>query len=91
MHGSELDGTRSEKSEVIGWLLAKENLAPDTCLMVGDRYHDIQGAAVHGIPAVGVLWGYGGHDELQDAGAHAICTAPEALAAALAGVCVRRR
>ncbi len=83
VHGSELDGTRSEKSEVIGWLLAAEGLAPDSCLMVGDRHHDIHGAARHGIPAVGVLWGYGSEDELQGAGARAVCAAPPTLERAL--------
>ncbi len=83
VHGSELDGTRSEKAEVIGWLLTTEGVSPDTCLMVGDRHHDVHGAATHGIPAVGVLWGYGSLDELHHAGAHAICAAPSALEEAL--------
>ena len=86
VHGSELDGTRSDKSEVIGWLLATEDLAAHTCLMVGDRHHDIHGAAAHGIPAIGVLWGYGSHDELQNAGARDVCAAPGTLEEVLVSV-----
>lgn len=40
--------------------------------MVGDRHHDAEGAAVFGIPTVGVLWGYGSRDELEQAGAETV-------------------
>ena len=41
-------------------------------LMVGDRRHDVLGAAAHGIKTVGVLYGYGGEKELSEAGAVAL-------------------
>ena len=38
-------------------------------VMVGDRLHDIEGAHKIGLPAVGVLYGYGDRPELENAGA----------------------
>ncbi len=89
VHGAELDGTRSEKHEVIGWLLARERIDARRCVMVGDRHHDIAGAAAHGIPAVGVSWGYGGRDELLGADAAALCDEPAALVAIVARLAAR--
>ncbi|MCW3015817.1 MAG: family hydrolase, partial [Solirubrobacterales bacterium] len=45
---------------------------PSQAVMVGDRRHDIEGAAVHGMAAIGVLWGIGDREELQQAGADAL-------------------
>jgi hypothetical protein len=41
VYGSELDGTRSEKSELLAWVVAQERLSPAKTVMVGDRSHDI--------------------------------------------------
>jgi phosphoglycolate phosphatase len=41
-------------------------------VMVGDRMHDVHGAAAHGIGCIGVLWGIGSEAELRDAGAVAV-------------------
>jgi len=41
-------------------------------VMIGDREHDILGAKEHGIPGIGVLYGYGDRAELEAAGAHEI-------------------
>lgn len=38
-------------------------------VMVGDKSHDVEGAHEHGIPCIGVTWGFGGRDELEAAGA----------------------
>lgn len=45
-------------------------------VMVGDRHHDVEGAAAHGIPAIGVSWGYAEPGELEAAGASAVATSP---------------
>ena len=37
--------------------------------MIGDREHDVLGAACFGIDSIGVLWGYGSREELTAAGA----------------------
>ena len=49
---------------------------PATAVMVGDREHDIQGAAENGIPAIGITWGYGDRAEREGAGAAAVCDTP---------------
>jgi phosphoglycolate phosphatase len=51
--------------------------------MVGDRHHDVDGAAEHGIPTVGVAWGYAEPGELD--GARLVVPHIEALAEALRG------
>jgi phosphoglycolate phosphatase len=66
--GSELDGTRSKKSDVIHYALIQNNITNlKDVLMVGDREHDIIGANEIGIDSVGVLYGYGDYDELTKA------------------------
>ncbi|GAU79141.1 HAD-IA family hydrolase [Fusibacter sp. 3D3] len=63
--GSELDGTRSQKREVIAYLMAIETLKAEEILMVGDRKHDLIGARDNQVDAVGVLYGYGDYEELS--------------------------
>lgn len=67
--GSELDESRSEKEEVIRYLLSTFALPKEQCIMVGDRRHDVIGARENGIRTIGVLYGYGTQSELTDAGA----------------------
>lgn len=67
--GSELDGRRTDKSEVIKYALDNLNLKNDEVVMIGDREHDIIGAVKNEIKSIGVLWGYGGRDEFEKSGA----------------------
>ena len=62
--GSNLDGTRIDKSEIIKHILDKENLVIDDTLMIGDRKHDIIGAHKNGMASIGVGYGYGSEQEL---------------------------
>lgn len=63
--GSELDGTRVEKSEVIEYVLAQiEDHKSRNIIMVGDRKFDIIGAQENDIDVIGVSYGYGSCDEL---------------------------
>jgi phosphoglycolate phosphatase len=80
IYGSELDGTRSDKSDLVAHVLKAESLSPHSTVMVGDRAHDIVGAKAHGVFPIGVLWGYGSYDELVAAGATTLCEQPEMLA-----------
>ncbi|MGE8405652.1 MAG: HAD family hydrolase [Pseudomonas sp.] len=64
IYGSELDGTRTNKVELIGHLLAEEGLDPAQTLMIGDRKHDLIGARSNGLQAVAVGYGFGSHEEL---------------------------
>ena len=68
--GSSLDGQRSRKSDVVAHALAQLEPLPERVVMVGDRAHDVQGAAEHGIATVVVGWGYGRSDATGDAAAH---------------------
>lgn len=75
-----MDGTATTKSEVLALTLAGlGDPDPTGCRMVGDRHHDVEGAAGFGIRCVGVAWGYGGRDELLAAGADAVAEAPSDL------------
>ncbi len=69
--GATLDGTRSHKSDVIAYLLNQIG-TPKDMLMVGDTKFDVLGAAEHDIPTIGVSWGYGSIEEMEQAGAIAI-------------------
>ena len=75
-----MDGRISKKADVISNLL-NEMGAPDKdeILMVGDRYHDIEGAKANVLKSAGVLWGYGSRDELQNAGAEYILSGPSEI------------
>jgi phosphoglycolate phosphatase len=78
--GSELDGARSTKEELIAYALAEEEIPATDAVMIGDRGHDVKGALVNGVTAVGVLWGYGSREELTQAGASLLCDRPQVLA-----------
>ena len=74
------ESTRMKKDEVIEYCLAECNITDTSeCIMVGDRHHDVEGAKKFNIPTVGVLYGYGTREELEEAGAIAVCETPEAL------------
>ena len=66
--GDTLDGLRSSKALVVGEALSRlGDPAPESVLMVGDRVHDVRGAAAHGIVTAGAGWGYGTPAELAGA------------------------
>ena len=76
--GSELNGERVKKADVIQFILDKYRIAPEDAVMVGDRHHDIEGAFACGVPSLGVLFGYGSREELESAGAgHIVATVEE--------------
>lgn len=73
VYGSELDGTRVEKADVIRYALEQERItALSRCVMVGDRDYDVLGAHRNGLEAIGVTYGYGSREELIQAGAEAV-------------------
>ncbi|MGE8279194.1 MAG: HAD-IA family hydrolase [Stenotrophomonas sp.] len=83
--GATPDGSRSHKPELIAEALQRLSLQPSQCWMIGDRRMDIEGARHHGMRNVGVLWGFGGSEELQAAGVGALAATPEELAVVLRG------
>lgn len=75
--GASMDLSRSSKEAVIAYLL---KAAPaDSLIMVGDTKFDVIGAAAHGIPTIGVSWGYGTVSDMRAAGAAAIAHTPQEL------------
>jgi phosphoglycolate phosphatase len=77
LFGSELDGTNSDKTELLKFALDETGADPARCVMIGDRRFDIFGARNNDIPSVGALWGYGEPEELHMAEADALAGAPE--------------
>lgn len=78
VYGCELDGTRSNKVELLEFARA-ENPGAGQCVMIGDRKHDLIGATANGMHPIGVSYGYGSVDELNGAGALAIAASPAEL------------
>ena len=78
--GSNLDGTRTKKDEVIKYALESCNIVDlSKVIMIGDREHDIIGAKKVGIDSIGVLFGYGDKNELEAAGADFIVDTVEEI------------
>ena len=81
--GSELDGTRETKDQVVQETLHqlfKENpIEPDQVYMIGDRKFDVEGARALGVESVGVTYGYGSKEELKEAKADYIVQSVEEL------------
>lgn len=69
--GASVDGSRATKADVVAHALAQLAPLPERVLMVGDRSHDVEGAAEHGIDTVVVGWGYG-HGDFDEPGAVAV-------------------
>jgi len=68
--GSELDGRRDKKADVIRYALEQTGITDlADVVMIGDREHDILGAKEVGVSSIGVLYGYGNAEELHKAGA----------------------
>jgi phosphoglycolate phosphatase len=82
--GSELDGTRSDKTSLIRHILERDQLDPTDVIMIGDRKHDMIGAKNNQVVGIGVLWGYGSIDELEAAGASLCIIARSELVNAIA-------
>ncbi len=76
--GASMDFSRNTKEAVIAYLL-KQSGESENMVMVGDTKFDILGAKHHGIPAIGVSWGYGKVEDMVAAGAEAIADTPRQL------------
>ena len=81
--GASLDEKRVNKDDVIRYVLEENGIGEEekkSVIMVGDRKHDVEGAKKTGLSVVGVLYGYGSREELQDAGADYLCETPREVA-----------
>ena len=79
VYGSNLDGSLGDKTDLIKHVIETEGINPNDAVMIGDRKFDIIGAKNHGIRTIGVLWGFGTEQELNEAGADRICGHPSCL------------
>ena len=95
VHGAALDGSVEGKAAVVGLALTAFAASGATgghdgdgpvAGLVGDRHHDVEGARHHGLPCVGVTWGFGTRAELEAAGATAVVDEPAELPTALAAL-----
>jgi phosphoglycolate phosphatase len=82
--GADQPNGRLGKAAVVGSVLERLDLDParTPVVMVGDRHHDVDGAAAHGVPAIGVAWGYAQPGELT--GARTVAADVDGLVDALA-------
>lgn len=68
--GANMDGTRTQKTDVISYAMKKAKISDlSQAVMVGDRKHDVIGAQNSGIASIGILFGYGDQNELENANA----------------------
>lgn len=86
VYGSELNGDRSDKAQLIAHLIENEGLKSEDCVMVGDRKHDVRGALANNMSCIGVTYGYGTAQELKDAGALAVIAQAEDLPDSIARI-----
>lgn len=77
--GSLLDNSRTDKGEVIEYVLSSLKADREKTIMVGDRSHDILGAKKCSVKSVGVVYGFGNREELEKAGADYIAETPTQL------------
>lgn len=75
--GATMDEKRTNKADVIAYAL--EHTGGRPAVMIGDREHDVLGAKAHGLPCIGVLYGYGSREELEAAGASCIAATAEEI------------
>lgn len=80
--GATFDRSRTNKDAVIAYLLSQKGNS-ENAVMVGDTKFDVLGAAKHGIPTIGVAWGYGSVADMLQAGAKAIAYSVDELLALL--------
>lgn len=83
VYGPSGDGQHSEKAQMIARALTDFDVAPARAVMIGDRHFDIEGARSNGVRGLGVAWGFGSREELEQAGADAIAATPAELGALL--------
>jgi phosphoglycolate phosphatase len=81
VYGALPGGGLDDKKDLLAEILRVEGYVSSTTTMVGDRLHDIHAAQANTLRSIGVLWGYGGQAELEEAGADLIVAEPAEIAA----------
>jgi phosphoglycolate phosphatase len=81
VYGPEEDGTRDHKGDLIRHILDETGIPARDVIMIGDRANDIIAAKENAMPSIGVLWGFGSAQELEEAGAHKLVSHPHEIGA----------
>ena len=74
--GALLDETRTNKKEVLRYVIEANDIDVTKTLMVGDRQDDAGAALGENIDILGVLYGYGTIEELENAGVKNFVNSP---------------
>ena len=78
--GACMNESRTDKYEVIEYVIESCNITDrNEVVMVGDRSHDMIGAKKAGLHSIGVLYGYGSKEELEQSGAEMLVEVPEQI------------
>ncbi len=83
VYGSEPEGRFSDKPDLLARIVGDRKIDPAATMMIGDRRHDVEGAHANHVRCVGVLWGYGGREELEGAEVDFIAQDPADLGAVI--------
>jgi phosphoglycolate phosphatase len=85
VYGALPGGGLDDKQDLLAHIMTAEGLSVGGPIMVGDRLHDIHAAKANGLRSIGVLWGYGGAEELSVAGADAVAATPDGVIGLVVG------
>ena len=76
--GSDIsESNRVEKIDVLKYVMKENNLTSENSIMIGDRFYDVRGAHAVGLKCIGILWGFGDLQEMQECGADYIKATPK--------------
>lgn len=76
--GATFDETLNNKTDIITEALKRADIKDkSTAIMIGDRFHDIEGAKINSIATIGVLYGFGTMEEMTEYKADFIANTPE--------------
>ena len=82
--GATMDSHRIEKADIIRLALSDLGITDvENAVMIGDREFDVLGAKENKMVSIGVTYGYGSREELENAGADLICDSVEELISTL--------
>lgn len=82
--GADTDKTRDKKHEVLAYSMASLGVTDTSrVILVGDRVYDAEGARACGVDSLGVLYGHGSREEIENSGFNYICESVEDIAKTL--------
>ncbi|MEO7068746.1 MAG: HAD hydrolase-like protein [Rhodanobacter sp.] len=79
VYGPELNGAHCGKAAMIASALNDFSATASITSMIGDRRFDMEGACANAVRGIGVAWGFGSREELEQSGASAIAATPTEL------------